>query len=884
MEKLSLCGEWEIFIVNEKAERVGEIHKARVPGGWRDVAGLEKHEGICCYRRSFTLAAPPEKRVLLRLGGVCRRAWAAVNGRRVGGRCGLQAPFELDVTGAVRTGANLLEIYVDNRRQEDELLGLCSIYELIPLSFDGLYGPVTLELRAPEALTGLYTPIELEKGRVLFIFDTCSGLNRDAAARVRLEVARGGKRVYYGELDALLQKNCGELRLELPLQPFELWSPEHPALYDVAAELEVDGKSDVLRTRTGFKLFEARGTDFYLNGEPYYLLGYGDDFVFPDGLPPADDSGYYHHGIRRAKDYGFNFARHHSHFPFEAYLDAADELGLLIQPELALANLPREWLNEKSSAPFLEEWRALIMAYRRHPCIAAWCGGNEMEWGYRFSGELYAEAKRLDPYRPVASTDGNFMACDVDGSFDFAGIVPAEYTDYLPYRELGCMFTRDRCGKPQVVHEMGNYTTVFAIKDLPRFERSRTGSRRTEELERIIREKGCAALYELAYENSLALQKLCHKLNIERARLSPYFCGYHLWTLIDYYETTQGLLNSFYEDKAFSPEEFSLINSQLVLLWDTESCVFRAGERARFVIKLSKYGSEKPLDGTLTASLCDGGTVLGDVNVRLRLEGHGVLDAAQLEVTLPAAAGEREYTLDAVLRHEGGEIRNGWSVFAVPEVELGREREIYIHYLSRHIFEDACVPVRHFTIPQPIGEGELIVAGEIFGGMLEAVENGAAMLLLAGADTFRETVLHNSFKTPWWDPGEIWYLNHTNNSQISCVIEPHPATAMLPYTGAWRLDIFGAVEQAPAVNLDALGLEVEPLVYGVNTRLERTAYLFQLALGKGKLLVCSFNHSRADMGDIAVKYLLKSLVNYAMSKTFAPQRRLTAEQLRAALK
>ena len=59
-----------------------------------------------------------------------------------------------------------------------------------------------------------------------------------------------------------------------------------------------------------------------------------------------------------------------------------------------------------------------------------------------------------------------------------------------------------------------------------------------------------------------------------------------------------------------------------------------------------------------------------------------------------------------------------------------------------------------------------------------------AMLLLAGDDTFRETVLHNSFKTPWWDPGEIWYLNHTNNSQISCVIEPHPATAMLPYTGA----------------------------------------------------------------------------------------------------
>ena len=159
-----------------------------------------------------------------------------------------------------------------------------------------------------------------------------------------------------------------------------------------------------------------------------------------------------------------------------------------------------------------------------------------------------------------------------------------------------------------------------------------------------------------------------------------------------------------------------------------------------------------------------------------------------------------------------------------------------------------------------------------------------ALLLLAGEDTFRETSLRNSFKSPWWEAGPIWYLNHTSNDQVACMVEDHPAASMLPYSGAWKLDLFYALEQAPAVNIDALGLDVEPVIYGVNTRMDRLCYLFQFALGQGSVVVCTLNHRRRDVEHIEVDYVLKSLINYAMSPACSPIKRLTAEQLRKALK
>lgn len=878
MEQIELNGKWSFAPEGENSS-----FTVNVPGTWKDDPALEGYDAGK-YSRIFSVDEKQmKKRAILRFGGVYRSADVWVNGHKIDSHKGFQSPFSLDITNALKLGDNLLEVYVDGRIYDGECFGFMSIFELIPYAFDGIYDSVSLRFCEQQSLTSLYTPINLETNEAIFLFDSSNASQNAINGQIHLVICKDGDRAFDGEFSVEIPGGEGEIRLSLPLDLFELWSPEQPTLYDVESTLTVGDVSDTFTCTTGFKHMETRGTDFYLNGEPYYLLGYGDDWIFPNGLPFGKDVEYFEANIGRAKEYGFNNVRHHSHFPFEKYMDAADRMGLLIQPELALANVPRERITEENSAIFLSEWRALIRAYRHHPCIAVWCGGNEMVWGFPFSKDLYSEAKRLDPYRPVASTDGLFKACNVDDTFDFASIVPTESTEFLPFGKFKNMFTRDRCGKPQIIHEMGNYTTVYDIDLLPRLEPKR--SKRTIVVEKIIKDKNCRPLYDKARKNALAIQKFCHKLNIEKARLSPEFCGYHFWTLVDYYETTQGLLNIFYEDKAFCADEFKKINRQSVLLWDTDQYVFRSGEKAEISIKLSKFGSDLPLSGKLTLTLFDDQKEYVREETEKVFSGHGIMEAMRCSLQLPEVSDERIYTLRTKFESKDDIIENSWEVFCVPQVKIGTQKEIYIHDLSCPLIEGDGATVRQFNIPQPIGEGQLILTEHPGTSMLEAVMNqGASMLLLAEEDTFKETAKNNTFKTPWWDQGEIWYLSNTKNSQISCVVEDCPATKMIPYDGAWKIDLFGAVDYAHAVNLDALGFDVEALIYGIDTKFDRLGYLFQFAFGKGKVLVCTLRHKREDLKDPAVDYVMKRLINYAMSDEFKPEKQVKANELLSALK
>ena len=167
--------------------------------------------------------------------------------------------------------------------------------------------------------------------------------------------------------------------------------------------------------------------------------------------------------------------------------------------------------------------------------------------------------------------------------------------------------------------------------------------------------------------------------------------------------------------------------------------------------------------------------------------------------------------------------------------------------------------------------------------MLKAVENGASMLLLANDDTFKATVKNNSFKSPWWDIGNIWYLNHTNNMQVAGIPENHPALDFLPYKDAWKLDLFDAVEMAPSIDIENLGLNADPILYGMDLNLKKYCYLFEFKLSKGKVLVCSFNHGLRDY-NFNLEYILRSLVNYVMSDKFSPKAENTREKLEKSLK
>ena len=141
----------------------------------------------------------------------------------------------------------------------------------------------------------------------------------------------------------------------------ECWSPENPRLYTL--ELTC-GEGTLVRT-FGVRRLQAEGEHLKLNGVPYYLRGICEHCYFPETIHPNHDYEYYRSIIKTVKNLGFNFIRFHTYVPEEEYMQAADELGMLVQVECP-------------NNATLSEWEEIVKFCRRHTCVVIYCCGNEL--------------------------------------------------------------------------------------------------------------------------------------------------------------------------------------------------------------------------------------------------------------------------------------------------------------------------------------------------------------------------------------------------------------------------------------------------------------------------------------------------------------------------
>ncbi len=876
MERISLNGIWSFGTEYSKLN-----DKIEVPGGWKLYEKYEEYNGYAFYEHSFLLTEEHlQKQIAVCFGGVFRYADVYINGGFVMHHEGYQSAFEADINSFAKIGENRITVAVDNVRKCYDMMDGSTVWGMEPMRFAGIYEPVWIELREKLRVSDVYAALtpELDKIQAEIEIENKTVCNQDV--KIEVEICGTDKKK---TVIRTLPQGKDKLTVEFDSLGIKFWSPESPELYNVRVKI---GEDEFVQ-RTGFKYFTVKDKSFYLNGQPYFLRGYGDDFVFPmTAHPSATDRTYYYKGLNRAKEYGFNSARHHSHFPFSTFFEAADEIGMLIQPELAMANIPIDRFTKKCADFFISEWRAIIKEHRHHPSVMAWCGGNEEEWGFFFEDRLCETAKELDPYRLSVPTDGRWMADEVenDSNYPYVSVCYAESTDVLPIDEYSDLYMRDDCGKPQIVHEMGNFTTLVPINDLPKYESAKNFPFKWQKWMDNAKKTNRIYLYDKAFANALEMQKLCYKLIIEKSRLSDAIRGYHIWTLTDFYETTQGILNQFYEDKAFTADEFSLLNAPSILLWNTERWCFGSGEKVVFEIDISRFDNDDWYQSKLTLTLYDGENTFQN-ELFVDASGYGTIKLTDWEVIMPEAKKGRKFSLNARLENGDKILSNSWDLWVYPSCNVADNqtgREIFIHYLSRYLVEKNSREVRHFTIPMPIN-GNLLVTEYLMDGMLDEVYNGARMLLLARPDTFKNTVNRNSFKPCWWSQQEYFFVSRSNNTQTSNVIADHAALDDIPHKSNWELNWYHLVEQRHAIELDSLPFFVTPIVFGIGPQLEKRGYLFEFAYGKGSVLVSTLNFDKTNLKHPEVRYVFESLLNYCDSDAFSPEHKVTPEQLENAL-
>ena len=353
------------------------------------------YQRLCGYRREFF--APKEwlgRTVLLTFGAVAHDATVCCNGRRVFHHgCGYTA-FTVDLTGALRLGQkNVVAVRCDCR----EDLNIPPFGgQLDALTYGGIYRAVSLDIKEPAYLRDVF--IEAKAEGDFRIYTATVGETVGCTLQAEIRSPAGSRAVYSGELSL---PTTGTLNNVHP------WSLEHPTLYTLTVRLIRPGTGglpdrvlDEKTVRFGFRTVQFVAGGLYLNGQRVELRGLDRHQSYPYQGYAMPDSIQRRDAQLLKKELGCNAVRTCYAPPSPAFLDACDELGLLVFPEMP------GWQHigdEVWQAQALQNCREMVCQYRNHPSIFLWgariSGSPDNEAFYKRTNEAI---HRLDPTRPTA--------------------------------------------------------------------------------------------------------------------------------------------------------------------------------------------------------------------------------------------------------------------------------------------------------------------------------------------------------------------------------------------------------------------------------------------------------------------------------------------------
>jgi len=385
----------------------------------KDGVSLVKTTGIAAwYKRSFDAPATPEScgRIMLRFGGAAFKSEVWLNGQKLGTCLNGLTPFEYDVTAILKPGAaNELLVGLASR---EALLDIPNKSFLYPASGvgAGLWGKVELVYLPKVYFEDLFVKTSVKNKRLVLdatiVNTTKEARSVELSATVRDNQA-GTALTSLGPLKVELAP--GETKtVELAkdwIAP-ELWSPGNPALLWAEAKLaDSAGDLDHQRVRFGFREFEIRGHDFYLNGVRTTLFRNSWLTTIPASRFQAFEE------ARATVDHPYNCFRFHIGFNCEAALGICDELGIMAIPESSWHN----GLDDKYPLAKADVWlpgavaytKALLKHHRNHPSVIIWSLTNESIWAHteppymRVADALAAAAKEADPTRPTQGDGEN---------------------------------------------------------------------------------------------------------------------------------------------------------------------------------------------------------------------------------------------------------------------------------------------------------------------------------------------------------------------------------------------------------------------------------------------------------------------------------------------
>ncbi len=615
----------------------------------------------------------------------------------------------------------------------------------------------------------------------------------------------------------------------------------------------------------GIRDFSVRDGHFCLNGRRIFLRSEANCAVFPE-------TGYCPMGVCEWKDilkkyraYGVNCLRFHSHCPPEAAFTAADEMGMLMQPELSHWDPNHAFASAESQAYYTTELLEILRQLANHPSFVLLTMGNELHAdpaGHAFMDELLRTARKLDPTRLYANgSNVHYGEAGTDPGSDFYTAMrfrdmdmratcdgmtgwlnrepPNSCRDYSRTMEA---IRRETC-QPVFSFEVGQYE-VLPDPGEPAAYRGITCPQNLLHLQAKVREKGLQEDWKRMMEATGESSLLCYRAEVEAALRTEGYSGISLLGLQDFPgqgTALVGMMNAHLEPKpgAFArPERFSAFFRDVLPLVLLEKFTFTAGETLAARVRIANYG-KADLSGSLSWELQGQGWCRQGKLQETTAKAGGLSDCGTLQAVLSGIPDAVSLTLTVSFCG----FRNTYPLWVYPEVQ----------------------PV----CPEPVYECRVLDSRAE-----QVLQRGGTVYL--APDSTEEALPHSlnaQFSPDFWS---VCTFPQQEGGMGLLIDDRHPLFAHFP-TRAWATwqwwPMAGQRAMILPERIRCIITEMDSYAF-----LRPMAMLFECRCGNGRLLVSSLGLHQLQQYPEA-RALQHAIYQYLSSEHFQPEQTLSLSWL-----
>lgn len=713
----------------------------------------------------------------------------------------------------------------------------------------------------------------------------------------------------------------------------KLWSEYTPVVYKL--EISVAGSREVLTTSFGLREFGKDEHHFLINGVETYLRGKHDGMIFPltGAAPTTLEEWIRVMGI--SKSYGMNHYRYHTCCPPKAAFEAADLLGIYMEPQIpfwgTLTAVDEEGYNEKEQSYLVEEGFRMLSEYGNHASYCMMSLGNELWGSSERMGEIIRGYREKDPRHLYTQGSNNFQHFPVilpEDDFWVGARLGAKNEDGTNYRLVrGSFATCDapigyiQLEEPSTRH---NYDAAILPKNVASAQGSESGeieiqygtgvkkvkigdgggglmpkipvvgheigqyavypnfkeidkytgvfrARNFEIFRERLEEKGMLNQAEDFFYCSGKLSVQCYKEELEGFHRSRYSAGYQILDIQDFSGQGTALVGIL---DAF------MDNKGHVTKEEWSGFCSDAVVLAQFDSYILESGNEFSMDLALSYYKQD-----------IRLEDAKIVWTMTMDNT-EFASGEVTVPNGSYGLTQAGNVKAG-----MPQTDKAAGIKLVAALynggckLSENSYELVLYPSKNMQIKETLiapsytaSSGQTVYLTNDYTEAKGMLAEGKRVLYLP--NEVKEKI-QGFYCTDFWCYPMFRTISESMGKEVPigtmglCIEKDHPALAQFPTEKYSTPQWYAIVSESDCAILeDVTEKSFRPIVQMIDNfeRNHKLGILFEGKAGEGKLLVCTSRLSNiADR--VEVQQFAKSILDYAASDAFEPEEELSMDKL-----